>query len=356
MERRYIHAHTALRGIAALLVVVYHLGFGDGTHFEIEITPFFRRGYLWVDLFFILSGFIISYTSGDVNAGSGAPAIRGFLIRRVARIYPLHIVALAYLLLFVAVTSIIARSAGESPWSAQSIAQLGAQATLLSAWGIIPGVGWNIPSWSISAEMVAYLAFPVLMTVTRTSVGRLMLVLAAISFYVTIGAMTGVLDITQGVALLRALAGFSLGVILNHERARFAALGDTTLSVIQSGALVWILVVMAIPSNDSLAIPAFVALIGSTWMDRGIVAQMLAFKPLQWLGEISYSVYLIHVPILATLSFGWARTAARLGMGATVEHALFLVVAMALVLLITTLTYRYVETPGRRWVAAHFMR
>ena len=62
MQRRYIKSHASLRGIAALLVVFYHIQFGEHVRLFWEVD-FFRKGYLWVDLFFILSGFVISYTA-----------------------------------------------------------------------------------------------------------------------------------------------------------------------------------------------------------------------------------------------------------------------------------------------------
>jgi peptidoglycan/LPS O-acetylase OafA/YrhL len=355
VERSYIHAHMALRGIAAFLVVGYHLGFGDGFHFAIEQSTFLRRGYLWVDLFFILSGFIIAYTNDDPSKRASVRGIYDFLIRRVARIYPLHFVALAYLVVFTAATSLISHGSGDH-WSMQSLGQLAMQIFLLSAVGIVPGVGWNIPSWSISAEMIAYMAFPLLALIigARRSLGRVVIFSLAVGFYTVVGITSGVLDITQGAALLRALAGFSIGMVLHHERARFAALGDGMLSLLQIGALLWILFAMAIPSSDSIVIPAFIVIIGSTWMDRGMIATALARKPLQWLGEISYSVYLIHVPLLDTLDYVWSRVVARLGIGAELDRALFLGLAVGTILAVATCTYRYVEQPGRRWMMARF--
>ena len=169
MQREQIYSHTALRGIAALLVVFYHFGFGAGSHFVFESAPFFRRSYLWVDFFFMLSGFIISFTHPEFRARTRMKDIGLFLVRRFARVYPLHIVCLAYMVVFSGVTALIALHGGKplsAEWSPLGLQHLVAQIFLLSAWGIVPDVGWNIPSWSISAEMVAYLAFPVLAIVT----------------------------------------------------------------------------------------------------------------------------------------------------------------------------------------------
>ena len=89
---RQIHSHAALRGIAAMLVVAYHLQFGGGYRFAFErYTPAFTRSYLFVDLFFILSGFIISYVNDAGRAkGVSLGEMRSFMRARVARLYPLH--------------------------------------------------------------------------------------------------------------------------------------------------------------------------------------------------------------------------------------------------------------------------
>lgn len=93
-----IRSHTGLRGIAALLVVLYHIHFAaPRLPFE-NWSPFLSRGYLMVDLFFILSGFIISYV---YNRPDMAVMKTGnFLIKRIIRLYPLHVFCLFLFVFF----------------------------------------------------------------------------------------------------------------------------------------------------------------------------------------------------------------------------------------------------------------
>src|SRR3546814_8137818 len=92
-----MHALTSLRGIAALLVVVYHFSGGFLPNLDPgRYSDFVPKGYLWVDLFFVLSGFIITHAYGDAFAERARwGSIRAFLFARMARIYPLHLFVLA---------------------------------------------------------------------------------------------------------------------------------------------------------------------------------------------------------------------------------------------------------------------
>ena len=168
--RPHIVSHTALRGIAALIVVGYHLRFGaDDLLAAEEATRLFERGYLWVDLFFILSGFVLCY----VYEPKGLPTISHvsrFYRARLARVWPLHALTLAVLVTFSLATIYYARmtaspgSAYESDWSA-----LLGNILLVHAWGIFSQSSWNIPAWSISAEVFAYLWFPAFLLMFRNN-------------------------------------------------------------------------------------------------------------------------------------------------------------------------------------------
>ncbi|MBO9579439.1 MAG: acyltransferase [Sphingobium sp.] len=116
MQPSYIKSHASLRGIAALLVVIYHMQFGTDVRLFWEVD-FFRRGYLWVDLFFILSGFVISYTAKLGN--HRWPEIKAFWQARFARIYPLHFFALTVLVGVIAVETLGGRC-WASNWSTRN--------------------------------------------------------------------------------------------------------------------------------------------------------------------------------------------------------------------------------------------
>jgi peptidoglycan/LPS O-acetylase OafA/YrhL len=350
---RLIRSHNGLRGIAALLVVAYHLQYRVG-HLAIEdATTFFARSYLMVDLFFVLSGFIMAYVH-PVDAGSSLTAseVRSFWAKRVIRIYPLHLAVLLAMVAFSALLSAYAMVGGpnnDAAWSPRSLTMLGAQFLLINAWLGAPN-GWNIPSWSISAEFVAYALFPLLTLLLskRPRATIVVMIALTIAFYL-VAPVRRSLDLTGGVAApLRCLAGFGLGLVLHAYRERFSRLDDRSLGAAQIAALCWIALVMMIPSHDSLAIPAFVLLVGLTWPDRGIVARALGGRRLLWLGEISYAVYIMHLLVLSVLSFGWDRSFRRWIPDPSVERSIYIGVAYLAVIVAAGIAHEWFEKPVRR--------
>lgn len=353
-----IRSHAALRGIAALLVVGYHLQFGAWFRLPIEtVSDVLTRGYLAVDLFFVLSGFIIAYVNdaGRTHVVTLAEAA-SFWRARFARLYPLLAFSLLVMILFRVIVSLAYLAGSRDPpiyWNMHSLGVLASQLLLVNAW--LPGFeGWNIPTWSISAELVAYALFPLVVTARARAPRRCeaaMLAAAAV-FYVVVAAGSGSLDIVGGMgAPLRCLAGFMLGMLLHAHRGWIARRGDGLLSLVQIGAIAAILVLLALPICDPLIVPAFVVLVGASWTDRGVAARLLARRPLLWLGDLSYSVYLNHVGVIEILGFGWMRLAPRLGLAPAIERLLWIALVYAGVIGVSMLTFVLVERPARQWLA-----
>ena len=356
-----IRSHTGLRGIAALLVVAYHQQFGATYRFSFEVTTeVFRRCYLMVDLFFVLSGFIISYVYvADRPRPFSFVEIREFLMSRFARIYPLHLFSLIYLGLFVVGTTWVLSILGDvhDQLTGRDFWDWTVQLILLNSW-VHTQNEWNAPSWSISAEIFAYVLFPVLAALNArgANVFRLPLLMLPFAFYSFVAGTTGSLDITVGAAPLRCLAGFALGMLLYLERARASRISDAMLSGYQLLGTAWVFLALMFKVVDPLIIPAFLLLVWATWQDRGLVAVALSAKPFQWLGEISYSVYLLHVPLGLTLWFAWSRIDHHLGLTPPVSRAIWLFINFSVVLAVSTVTYRLIETPARRSLLKLFVR
>jgi len=165
---------------------------------------------------------------------------------------------------------------------------------------------------------------------------------SSVAFYVFAGQS---LDITVGLAPLRCLAGFGLGMVLFYHRAAVERLASPNL--LQLAAIAWILAALAMAVRDALIVPGFAGLVFLTWTDRGIVARWLSAEPLQWLGRLSYSVYLMHVPVNVAVWFLWARLEPRLHLDAAVSRVIFLCLMFGSVLAVASFTYAYVEKPWR---------
>jgi peptidoglycan/LPS O-acetylase OafA/YrhL len=358
-DRREILSHTAVRGIAAVLVVAYHLQYEDNLLAFETATSFFKRSYLFVDLFFILSGFIISYVNqADRNAAMNRDAVRRFLKKRVIRLYPLVLFCLVYLILFRAAVSIAYLALSHDPpfdWSRDSLLVLLGQLTMTNAWLALPAE-WNIPSWSISAEMFAYLTFPVFIRL-RIAQPVAALVVGVIATAALSGAAFahGNLDITLVWSPFRGLAGFLLGIGVYHARHRFAQMPIPILSMLQVASVAWVVIVLCAPVSDVIVIPGFVLLVATTWTDRGLLSRILQTRAAVMLGHWSYSIYLNHVPVIAILGFVWFRIASRIGLAGDLGRVAWIATVFTVVLVVSRWTYRHVELPAQRYLTGRFV-
>src|ERR1700733_3795176 len=214
---------TALRGLAALWVVLFHY---TALYFpRLDMTghsSLIGKGYLAVDLFFMLSGFVMTHVYYRAFCESVRENYRNFLVARVARLYPLHVVVL---LLFVATALLVQLLAYASTGTAEGIPLTGTRsltaaiANLFMLQGLsAEHLSWNYPSWSISVEFMAYLAFPLILpTVWRASGRATLVVLAAVCAAPSLFAYLSGGDFNQWggpLVLLRCLPEFMLGTLI----------------------------------------------------------------------------------------------------------------------------------------------
>src|SRR5580693_8695011 len=242
---------TPLRGIAAVWVVIFHFcWYFPAVHPE-RYTGAVYKGYLAVDMFFVLSGFVIThvYKEGFAQRVTGR-RYRDFLKARVARIYPLHITAL---LLFVATATAERAASYALRGSFEPIPLLGERslggflANLVMLQGLwARELSWNDPSWSISLEFLAYLLFPLLFPVlwragpaAKAGLGGLLLVALGWLAYRTGDYLT---PWTGTYAILRCLPEFLAGMLLysGYQSGIFACVLAT------DGALAAVLLLLAV--------------------------------------------------------------------------------------------------------------
>src|SRR6516165_7982719 len=203
---QYVPALTGIRALAALLVLGMHTEQNVPSGLD-SLLPFFARGYLGVDFFFVLSGFIITHVYFARLASASRSAVQIFLWHRFIRLYPVHITVLAGLVAIVSVAGAAGftlNNPQEWQWN-----DLFWQLTLLHAWGVTASPGWNAPSWSISAEWLAYLLFPLLIAMAALAATALLFAMAdwTLNTWVGAPALTRVFgEFLCGAALCRAIA------------------------------------------------------------------------------------------------------------------------------------------------------
>jgi peptidoglycan/LPS O-acetylase OafA/YrhL len=329
-----LRALTSVRGLAAWFVVFYHIRLSIAG-LPVVVRDVFAKGYLAVDFFFLLSGFVIWLTWHDRVRGNAGV----FLRKRIARIWPLHLVVLAGAVAL----ALVLKATGRGNPGGYPFAQLPLHIVLIQNWGFTDRLAWNDPSWSISAELAAYLLFPLLARAVdwrRLPSWVLLAVAAAILLllHLAMDAPTLGTDIAR-FGLLRCLTEFATGTIACALWLRWRGKNRTP---IVAAAGVVLLLAWALGAPETLVAPvAFACLLLVLALTSG--ATPLECRAIHYLGEISYATYLGHFMLWVVFKLAFVSDAAAVP---PVLIALYL----ALVLAASVALYHLVERPAQRWI------
>lgn len=360
MDNKRIDSLTGIRGIAALWVLFHHLVTqyplqGKLPHWVLNIAD---KGWLGVDLFFVLSGFVIAYVHHkDFALGVTRPSWQRFMLLRIARVYPVHLfTTLALVPIVLAAQALFDY---QSFVDAFSSTKMLFSLTLTNGIGIPDSLGWNAPSWSVSSEFFAYLCFPLLALFLfkrqLALVECLLIILALFSFTVALGwGVSGFESYFAGWQWvgLRVISEFTFGMVLFQLyrlklNLRFDFLA--TLAVV-------IIVVMSVVNTHSrwdwVMILAFGLLVyvlaqPSNWVSRGLSRRLAVY-----LGEVSYSIYLCHGVVFMVLNQVLQKLMPDVS---GVELMVPIVVYLVVTLVVAYCTYRWVEVPAQRWIKSRFI-
>lgn len=343
-DGQHIRQLTALRFFAAMWVVLFHYWPALSAAARPALVA---KGYLGVELFFILSGFILCHVYRETVA-QGRFGYLDFLWARLARIYPLHLATLVAM-------GVIAGGAAAAGFAVDanilSWASLPANLLLVHAWGFAPVAGWNHPSWSISAEWFAYLTFPAFAWAALALRARPLLAVALagglmLGLYAAFEALAGfpLTSATIAWGALRIVPCFALGCAL-HAVWRARPVDDARLAgagALVSGALVAALALSG--AWDGLTVLA----LGGMILGLANLAQSgsnaMTAPAFVYLGEISYSVYMICVPWKIVFANG-AAFLLKIE-GDQLPPALWLIMIAGVVPL-SAVSYHLVERPAR---------
>lgn len=346
---REIKPLTGLRGVLALWVVSTHWLSADLTGLPGAITG---HGYIAVDLFMLLSGFVLALTyeprmQRDVWRGHG-----GFVWQRICRLWPLY-----------AVTSLVCLAGdwadGDWPFTPDS-------------GGVVPAVASNLlmlmthiwevdalngPAWSISVEFTLNLAFPLFILLgarlprraailVAIAYGAMMLASSVLHSWLNDGPVGALTTLDSRLMYLRCGPEFGLGVLcwrLWRDGAWNRMLGANAT---QAALAVALLAMTPFKGSDLLFFALGSLLVIGLATGRGWVAGLLAMRVPHWLGVISFSVYLWHTPVVLMRPL-LLRLLPGGGMPAMMAaNAINLVLVLAL----STLSYHWLEVPARLWL------
>jgi peptidoglycan/LPS O-acetylase OafA/YrhL len=344
-QSKHLESIESLRGVAALMVMLYHLAELVKIPLPDSLGFISTRFGLGVPLFYTLSGFVLSYGYADKLEGSAQ--IRRFYIRRLFRIAPLFYAMLALWLL-----------ASWVVWN-RTFSALDLFFNMSFLFGLVPGQHESIvwAGWSIGIEMLFYLIFPVIVVLTSN-------LRAALVGFVVASVISNTIFKTLSTAGLGSFAYMNLGTHLPFfmagiaayriwQEMTFARLPQLGWLLLGASALLGLLVA----NSDYLY-----AVLTRIGFERGVWAivfgllllsacyasnPVLESAPLRNLGKLSFSLYLLHPMIMvALIKLDFPQRVAQLTDMTMVNFLIASIISVSLVWLLSTMSYRFVESPG----------
>ncbi|CAN5385699.1 acyltransferase [soil metagenome] len=345
-----LRALTSLRAFLSLGVVLFHYQLQWDP--ALGFSPIIERSRLAVDAFFMLSGFILAHVYGPSFA-AGTFSYRRFIVARLARLYPLHLAVLVGVLVMVVGALAFGVRFDPSTFTARGFFET---LLLVQAWFPSPvGHNWSGPAWSLSAEWFAYLLFPayafVALKFGRRPWALLLLGLIAYGlidagYQALFGKVLPRAEDDMGIlriapAFLIGMALYGLGRDLSWTRTRTlgAALGTTLL----------LLTAMQMSLDDRIIV-ALTAPVVFSWsmLGKSQCEGILASPPLVFAGEVSFALYLVHMPVIVA----WKGVIAEMR-GIESAFRITPVELIGLFLATSALAvalHLLVEKPGRLWI------
>lgn len=348
----------SLRGIAALGVVFHHIPAVAG----LSAAGFDANFGRMVDLFFVLSGFVIA-------ASYGAKLSSGFSFSRFAwlrwgRVWPLHAAMLVVFALAMLTLGLLRPELRTHGLMAGRNDPADLPIAFLLLQGIVPSLGptWNHPSWSVSVEMLLYLlaAAGWRLAGQRAWMAWLSLAVAVLTFAALGGELSGAAS-----NIGRGIAGFGLGLVLHraYERSSPPPLSMAVATMLELAAFAAVGAVLWGRGNLMAFDLAATALVALAALQRGLVSRLLVAAPFQWLGAMSYALYIVHVFVIGRVFDLLAVLQPRLGVmiadsviggedalvGPDWQADAVKLLIMALCLIVAVPFAKLIEQPARAW-------
>ncbi len=356
-----------------MLVALFH--FRAQSH--IEDLALIRNAHLFVDFFFVLSGFVVTYAYIG-RLGTGAEV--GFMVwRRFARLWPLHAFMLLAFIAFELGSELISLVTGATrsvelfdPNSANRLSAIPTNLLLIHSLAIHDTTTWNVPSWSISTEFWTYIVFAVSVRLAGQRSVYMAVMFACFAASLLIESTSRLSASQHDLGLFRCIYGFFVGYLA------FTALNATpawlarwigTIAEILTAAGVLAFVACFGWSKMSFAAPVVFGL--AVWVfahGNGLISRLLQWRPIALLGVWSYSIYMVHALVITCANKIVTVAGIKLGMpifdmvptygeinpvinfGGTWVMDLLVLAYVAVVIGLSATLWRFVEMPMQRWL------
>jgi peptidoglycan/LPS O-acetylase OafA/YrhL len=361
VQPKGIPAMTGIRGLASLWVLFFHVQLNADKYFGLsflEQLPFLRLGWHAVDLFFMLSGFILMYAHEHEFQTLRRSVVIRFAKLRFTRIYPLNTVVLLLIgALAVSNPSFIFWMRATNDPADFSSGAFVRTLLLANRWFLHKRGSWNEPVWSLSLEILGYAVFPLLAywvsRLTRSQ--AFTLAFASLSGFVYFSFVRHMLftNMLGQIAIVRMLCCFVVGIAVFRLWALTGSDGKGWASVVAATALLGIGIACVVPGAELALNSLFAVLLFALAFQQGGTTSLLSSRPMMFLGKISFPLYLTH-----GIVFWWIRyfMLNRLATWSHGETFILLTAALLGCVVLSTILNFAVERPahniGRRWAAA----
>ncbi|MBO1016709.1 acyltransferase [Achromobacter sp. SD115] len=301
-----IPALTGVRGYAALWVVLMHYTWGGGMKGEGLFMQILLYGFSGVIVFLVLSGFVMAHVYPEFRKSVNLGAYGSYFYKRVARIYPLHLVTLlAFLALMEAGYPL--RTPNETAFT------FGLNLLLIQAWGFVNQFSWNALSWTISVEMFAYIWFPfaalilfklpkVFAAAVMAAMVWILMKMPHIGLLQAAGVDTSNIVLSHGNFLVQFTSVFIAGVALYRVVQDINKLPTLVSDALVVAGIAILGYACTVPFQSWIMTCGALLLIGGLLCNKGLGHLLFGNRVSVFLGEISYSLYLTHFLLNVVMS------------------------------------------------------
>ena len=368
MRTGEIKALTGLRIVAALWVVLFHfrpLLWEASPRLKDDLAPLLNAGAQGVDLFFILSGFVLTWNYIDrMGQAFSLRATLHFLWLRLSRVFPIYLVTMHIAALWIIFTLHVGTTPSPDVEKFTAISYL-RQLFMVQLWyaPFFDDTSWDGPAWSISAEWLAYLLFAPLILlifrIARVSRARTLLMLAvAAALPPTLLLLANGVLYTPWSWVPRILTQFAAGALacaavrrlqVSERGTRVAGYASLLILGVIVGGLYYYdahPIAGMVDSGGVLAV-LFMPLVVTLAIGAGSLPALLSTRPLIYGGQISFSLYMIHEPVHTI--WNWIAQEHRLALPMW-GMKIVVVGLIAAALALSAVLFRFVEEPARRWM------
>lgn len=358
MNQRFL-VLDSFRGIAAICVVIFHM------HIIGSITElnFFRGSSLFVEFFFVLSGFVLAHTYGFKDV-----SFKRFIISRTFRLYPLHIF-MFFIFVLLELGKLIAYNYGFSfnnePFSnSYSLKEVLPNLLFLQSWlpFTIP-TSWNGPAWSLSVEYYMYIIFFFTLFIKSNLKYIVWFLFSFISFYIIINSFGVMSQVIRGLSCF--FAGALTYLIYRKINLKFEKINTNLFSVVEF-LLIFLIIYIISYVEEYKAIYAsliFLVIVFFFAFEKGVLSKILKASFFQLLGKLSYSIYMTHAAILYCLvsvsmvlekilnkKFApMIETVRYIDFGNIFINNSVVIIILFIVIFISIFTYKYIEVKGQEF-------